>query len=217
MHDLDRTMLEAEPYEGMFEFSLGDTGLQEHPFTEAEALDLASELLTVSSEAELDNFLGNLIKKAWKGAKSLTNSSIGKAVVGGLKSVARQALPMVGAAIGNFVAPGIGGAVGSKLASGAGKLLGLELEGLSAEDQEFEIAKQFVQLAGATARNASTAPATAQPASVARAALTEAAKVYAPGIVPALARANGGTASVIVPGQSGRWIRRGNRIIILGV
>ena len=34
------------------------------PFSTTEEMDLAAELLTVSSEAELEQFLGDLIKKA---------------------------------------------------------------------------------------------------------------------------------------------------------
>jgi len=37
---------------------------QETPFSEAEEMELAAELLSVSNEAELEQFFGNLFKKA---------------------------------------------------------------------------------------------------------------------------------------------------------
>jgi hypothetical protein len=38
-------------------------GAFEGPFSEAEEMELAAELLGVTSEAELDHFLGNIFKK----------------------------------------------------------------------------------------------------------------------------------------------------------
>lgn len=115
---------------------------QESPFNETEEMELAAELLTVQNEDELEQFLGKLFKKAG----GFLKSGVGRQLTGALKGIARKALPALGAAAGNFLLPGIGGAMGGKLASAAGSMLGLELEGLSYEDQEFEIAKQIVRL-----------------------------------------------------------------------
>lgn len=208
----------AESYAGEGEAfeSIG----QESPFSEAEVMELAAELLTISSEQELNNFLGGLVKRAWQGVRKVAASPLGKMVVGGLRSVARQALPMAGAALGNMVLPGVGGAIGSKLASGAGKLFGLELEGLSAEDREFEAAKQFVNLAGTTARNAAQLAQSGPPQAVTRNALIQAARVHAPALVPTLMGAAKGqaTAGAAQRGRAraGRWYRRGGSIIIVG-
>ena len=182
-------------------------------------MELAGELLSVSSEQELNYFLGNLAKRAWGGIKKAANSSVGQMVMGGLKSIAKKALPMVGAAVGNMVAPGVGGMIGSKLASAAGSAFGLELEGLSAEDREFEVAKQFVQLAGQAAQNAANAPAGTPHAEAAKTAIVDAAKRFAPGLVPALSRAGSAASATAANGRSaahGRWIRRGNTIVLLG-
>jgi hypothetical protein len=67
-----------------------------------------------------------------------------------LKPLAKAALSIEGRALGTFV----GGPVGGKLASAAGRMFGLELEGLSAEDREFEVARRFVRFASATTKNA---------------------------------------------------------------
>jgi hypothetical protein len=106
MHDIDRTQLEtwetgyeAGPYE--FEFEGGSTF--EGPFSEAEEMELASALLEVGDEAELDQFLGDLFKKASRAVGGIIKSPIGKALGGMLKGVAKKALPMVGGALGSFI------------------------------------------------------------------------------------------------------------------
>jgi hypothetical protein len=225
MHDLDRTLgrtaMESGPFEftgesetfGEFqsEFTGEFQGETLEVFHETELQELASELLSVSNEQELNHFLGNLIKKAGSAIGKVVKSPIGQALGGVLKNVAKTALPMAGAALGNLVLPGVGGAIGGKLASAAGSMFGLELEGLSQEDREFEVAKQYVRLAGDATKTALSAPPTASPAAVAQNAVAQAAQKFAPGLV-------GGAAGLYSGGgMSGRWVRRGRRIVIYGV
>jgi hypothetical protein len=102
----------------------------------------------------------------------------------------------------------------------------LELEGLSHEDREFEIAKQVVRLAAATAANEAGAPPHVPPHVVAKAALEEAAKQFAPGLLGAPHGLQGNGHGFAAPephhdylhgvAESGRWFRRGNKIIIVG-
>ncbi len=57
MHDIDRTQMEYSPEMETYEqeqFEYGETGV----FSETEAMELAAELLAVTSEGELDRFLG---------------------------------------------------------------------------------------------------------------------------------------------------------------
>lgn len=202
-------------YELEGEFPGSGEYTQESPFSEAEEMELAAELLTVSSEEELEQFLGKLFKKA----AGFIKTPIGQKLIGGLKRIAKKALPVVGGAIGNFIVPGAGGMIGSKLASAAGNMFGLELEGLSYEDQEFEIAKQIVRLGGAAASHAVEAGETAPPAQVAQKALTTAAQQYAPGLLR-----NFQPRQYPVTRdhrhhrhqrrQRGQWERRGNTIIL---
>ncbi|MGE5047332.1 MAG: hypothetical protein ACM3PC_02090 [Deltaproteobacteria bacterium] len=207
MHDINRTQLEAPATPFQFNFEEGEF------LPETEVQEFASQLLEVSSEEELDQFLGSLIKKAGSALGKVVRSPIGQAVGGVLKDVARQALPAAGAALGNMVVPGIGGAIGGQLASAAGSLFGLELEGLSNEEGEFEIAKQFVRLATDTAKTAIQAPE-GDPAAVARSAIAQAAQKFAPGLVPHLG--NGGIHGA-AGGAGGRWVRRGGKIALYGV
>lgn len=184
-------------------------------------MELASQLLEVVDEAELDHFLGDLLQKASQAAGQFIQSDAGRALGGMLKGVVKKALPVVGGALGNFVAPGVGGLVGSKLATAAGNMFGLELEGMSYEDQEFEVARRVVRLANTAAHNAAVAPHGNSPQAVARNALNQAAQQHAPGLVGAAQQApfsNGGYDVGVNTSDlphSGRWVRRGHKIVIL--
>lgn len=226
MHDIDRTQLEYSPelenyeYE-QYEFgeSEGEWNTESGVFNEMQVMELASELLEVSNEEELNMFLGNLIKKAGQAAGQFIKSPVGQQLGGILKGAAKKALPMVGSAIGGYFGGSGGAKIGSQVASTAGRIFGLELEGLSHEDQEFEAAKSFVQFAGEAAKNAANAPKNANPKAVAQQSAIKAARQLAPGLLA-------GTASMPQPygkscaacgiGSSGRWYRRGNRIVLTG-
>jgi len=217
MHDIDQMMLgNDETYEQEASYGEGedfeDMAGEDRVLSEEEELEAASDLLTVSNDGELDQFLGNLFKKAGRVVKRVVKSPIGKALGGALKGVARKALPMLGSAAGNYFAPGVGGAIGGPLASGAGQMFGLELEGLSTEDAEFEVAKRYVRLASSAAAKAATSPQTGPPQQIARAAVLSAARRHAPGLV---GRSEAG--SSYGGRNSGRWVRRGRKIILFGV
>lgn len=196
-------------YEDSYGEVYGEVGY-ESPFSESEEMELASELLSLGSEAEMDQFLGKLFRKVGRTFKKIVRSPIGRALGGVLKGIAKKALPIAGGALGSFIPiPGVGTAVGTALGSAAGKMFGLELEGLSPEDQEFEVARRFVRLAGDAAKVAAAAPTSANPQLVANRATAIAAQKHAPGLARgAMARRR--------PGQAGRWIRRGRAIILLG-
>jgi uncharacterized protein (DUF697 family) len=231
MHNIDRTNLESNYGEYPGEYDAGEYGYefesdqeletygeysQEGPFSEAEEMELAAELLSVSNEAELDQFFGKVINAAGRAFGGIIKSPVGKALGGALKGVAKQALPAVGGALGNALLPGVGGVVGSKLASAAGKAFGLELEGLSYEDQEFEVAKGVVRLAGAAASNAAQASPSTPPRQVVQTAMTEAAKAQAPGLLSG-AHPQAAAGEKCQHQSAGRWIRRGNTITLVGV
>jgi hypothetical protein len=190
-------------------------------FNEAETMELAAELLGVSNEAELDRFLGGLIKKAGQAVGRFVKSPVGQQLGGILKGAAKQALPMVGSAVGGYFGGEKGAQIGGQVASTAGRIFGLELEGLSQEDQEYEAAKSFVQFAGEAVKKAATAPPTANPQAVARAAATAAARQLAPGLVAGTGAGTAAAAGKPCPTcggrPTGRWIRRGTKIVLLGV
>jgi hypothetical protein len=218
MHDIDRTQLEyasempgfeAERFDYEGEWA-GESGTV---LTEADEYELATELLGVSSEAELDQFLGGLIKKiAAKGVGKLFRGPVGQAVGGVLKGVAKKALPLTGGALDT--GEPLGAKIGSGVAAASGDTLGVEGEALAQEDEQFEGAKQFVRLAADTAKKAAAAPASADPRTVAKSAAISAARQLAPGLLKKPGGEN--MPGAFAPGQSGRWARRGNNIVLYG-
>ncbi len=208
----------------------GEITHNEGTFNEVTEMELASELLSIQSEAELDQFLGKLFNKAVGAVKNFAKSGTGKALGGMLKGLAKKALPIAGKALGTFIAPGIGTAVGGALGKAASNLFELELEGLSAEDREFETARAFVRFAGNSARRASRMKP-ANPKQAARKSIIHSARRYAPGL---LARRQNNIYNTYNDSpsmqdddaddtfqdagadtaQEGTWHREGNRIVL---
>ncbi|HEY3956346.1 MAG TPA: hypothetical protein VGM53_23500 [Streptosporangiaceae bacterium] len=180
----------------------------ESPFSETEEMELAAELLEVTSEQDLEQFLGDVFRAAGGFVRSDTGRALGGILGDTLRSAAKQALPVVGRALGD--AAGGYADFGAKAGTAAGSLLGLELEGLSAEDREFEVARQLVRYAGSAVRHAA-APRRTPPKAAARTAAMRAARAYAPGLLPRLH----GRSTQSWP-RGGRWIRRGRTIVLYG-
>jgi len=232
MHDIDRTQLETGDTEYFggeaSEYLNGEsfqseeqedqesyeTTMEASPFQEQEEMELAAELLEITGEEELDHFLGKLIRRASQRVGGLIKSPVGRALGGYIKGAIKKALPLSGA-LGGLVAGPAGAALASRVTPMAGQLLGLELEGLSNEDQEFEAARQLVRLAGAATSQAATAGPSAAPQAVAQNAVATAAQSYAPGMLKG-ASIPGSRTMRGRRGSSGRWIRRGGAIILLG-
>lgn len=193
-----------------------------HELNESLEMELAHELLNVSNEQELNHFLGKLIKKVGKGISTFAKSSVGQALGGALKSVAKTALPLVGKAAGTFFGGPLGGMVGGKLGSMASNLFELELEGLSPEDREFEVARAYVRFANEAINNTNNLSrqyTNSNPQTLVRTAINQAATTHAPGLV----KSSGGRSNTTPSAnsqrwnglpQSGTWSRRG-RVIIL--
>jgi uncharacterized protein (DUF697 family) len=202
-----------------FEFEADQQFEIESPLDEVEEMELAAELLEISSEQELDQFLGKLFKRAWKGIRKVGSfvGKIARPLGGMLKGIAKKALPFVGGALGSFIPiPGVGTAIGTAVGSAASKLLEVDMEGMGPGDQEFELARRFVRLASTAAvRAANTSPADEEfeIAGDSQAA----AKSAAVAAVQSAARQLGGRP----PSRrhrklSGHWVRRGNRILVIG-
>jgi hypothetical protein len=232
MHDIDRVRLETEsesemfgpsPFEAeYFEVDEAEIPWQRQSgevFSETEEMELASEMLGITSEAELDRFLGGIIKRAGQAVGKFVRSPTGQALGGILKGAAKQALPTSGSAIKGYFGGATDAQMGSQAASAAGQLFGLELEGLSDEDQEFEVARHYVRFAGEAVKNAALAPTSQDPRMAANAAAVTAAQTHAPGLLqaPSETQAEAPTSSRLPTGHSGRWVRRGNKIVLYGM
>lgn len=158
---------EQDEQELFGELVTGETG---GVLTAAQEMELAGQLLQVGSEAELEEFLGDIVRKVTTGARGFMRSGAGKALVGGLKNVAKAALPIVGGVVGSAV-PVVGTALGTTLGTMASNLFELELESMNEEEAEFAVAQEIVGMTSRAARNAASAPRGAPPRAVARAAI----------------------------------------------
>ena len=242
MHDIDRTQLEtADEFEAdAFEFQEGGEfefqGEMEAPFDEVEEMQLASELMEITDEAELDQFLGNLIRRAGQVVGRAVQTPLGRAVGSYLKGAFRSSLPGL-SGLYAAAAPVFGRMSDSRAPSGNGAGNGFGYPAAanaggdergadeppmneSAGDQEFELARDLVRMAGSAVSNATNAVSNAASGAlqspqgrtlqnVARSAVQAAASAHMPallGSVPARARR-----------KSGRWYRQGGQIVIEGL
>jgi uncharacterized protein (DUF697 family) len=209
----------------------GEITDKETSFGEATEMELASELLSVNNEQELDHFLGDLLKKAVGAVGGLLGGGSGgaggilKNVLGG---VVKKVLPLAGTAAGTFFGGPIGAAIGGNLGQMASGLFEMELEGLSNEDREFETARAVVRFAGNAARQLAD-NLTNDPREDVRRAVIEAAERFAPGLLvddrPEHHHRHhhhnghhhhhpGGEHHHSEHHHSGTWFRRGDKIII---
>lgn len=174
-------------YEGEAEWE-GEWEGGQPVFSQEMEYELAAELLAINNEQELDQFLGRLVKRAARGVSTFARSNVGRSLIGGLKSVAKTALPIVGKVAGTALGGPVGGMIGGKLGSLATNLFEANLEGLSNEDREFEVARRVVRLTGAATRNAVRSVRNGQarrvpPVRIAANALKNAAAKHAPGLL----------------------------------
>ena len=156
------------------------------------------ELLSVSSEEELDQFLGKLNQERRVGGRQ-GRAAAGRRAQGPGKEGA--AVRRRRARARSFRIPGVGTAVGSALGSAVSKALEAELSGLELEEQQFEMARRFVRIAGTAAQEAAHSAASPNPRAAVRSAVVSAARTHLPKLDGA---------------STGRWVRRGDQIVILG-
>jgi uncharacterized protein (DUF697 family) len=219
-------------FEANYEYNMetnGEVSDLESSFSEETEMDLASDLLAVKNEMELDHFLGGLLKKAVGAVSGILGSGPGKLLTDVLKTVAKKALPLAGAAAGTFFGGPLGTAIGGQLGSAASNLFELELEGMSNEDREFEVARAVVRFAGNAARQVAD-NLTGNSEEDVRNGVTEAATRFAPGLLRRKHHHhhshhhhhqynndynnNGYENNDSTGSDNGTWHRRGNKIII---
>lgn len=240
MHDIDLTTSESEMQEyedeayemdefetdefetDEYEYEYDDEFESESPFDEHEEMELAAELLSVSDEEELDQFLGKVLSKAWRRTRKLRSKlkRVAGPLRGVLKGLAKKALPSVGGALGSLIPiPGVGTALGTALGKAASNALEMEFEGMDPEDQEFETARRVVRIAATAAKKAAQAPTAQHPQQVVKAAVTKAAKQHVPGLSKAGQKPYRAASKSAAAGRSrsGRWVRRGRKIVLMGV
>jgi hypothetical protein len=165
--------------------------------------ELVEEMMALGSEQELDNFLGNL----WKGAVRLYKSPMGQALKGkfisGVKQLGKKMIPGLAKNLGGYLGGAQGAALGSQIGNTITGLFEIENEG-EVTDYLRVIRNVARYLNRALESGANTPP----PMLVNRAIYVSAQ--------PYFQRRQGYNIPYRVPGNSGKWIRKGNRILVIG-
>lgn len=169
------------------------------PLQQEDELALAAQLLEVAAPPQFDAFL----------TRQLGATLAGQQVRGTpLEAPLRQLLSRV-------VAPmlPLHGDGAQARRQRAARVFGMELEGLSSEDKEFELARHVVHLVDAVntelAHNAGAGGAARLPKAQVDAALLRAARTLAPGLLRQAAQA-----AAQIP-NGGRWRREGGHVVVL--
>ena len=236
MHNFDRTQLEADFEDEAFEAEALESGeafdddeafADDVPdqlvpgglvFSEAEEEAMAAELLNLGDDEEFEEFFLRGLRKAFgrvkrgarralrktRGVRRRVRRRLTKRLKSGLKRIARTALTGAGAAAGSFFGGPVGGKIGSSIGSSVGGALGLELEGLSPEDRDFAVARQIVRMTGDAMAEAMGIGEDVDDDEAGDLALRKVIRRHAP--------SSGGAAGT----HSGRWVRRGDQIVLLG-
>ncbi len=158
----------------------------------------AADLLEVRSAEQLGRFLSTMMARGSSAGLALARSPLGPMLVGRLALAAQTVLPLRPTSLVPLVQARD---ANNNLKQRAAKVFGIELEGLSAEDKEFEVARHFVRFAHAAIANLASAPPALDPKGQVQMALVQAARKFAPGLLAQQAR-------------SGRWERQGGQIVV---
>jgi hypothetical protein len=177
---------------------------------------LAYELMTVSDPAEMEEFLGKLMSAASRRFKKFGANALPKllpVLKGPVRGLLKRAMPLLGSAAGSVV-PGAGTLLGGMAGQKLGQLLGGEMEGASDDEAKVELSRKLVNtVTDAVDRAAQDPAARSEPIAAARDALVGAMQANLPsGVRQAMGQRSRGSRA-----SSGRWIRRGRQIILLGV
>lgn len=199
------------------EFDMEFLSDQQGEMDDSMEMEIAGELLTVSNDRELDQFLGRLARRVGRAAVNFYKSPAGNMIKGALKNVAKKALPGVGRAIGNYIGGSKGADFLGQVGTAATKLFELELEGLSPEDQEFEVSKAYVRFANDAIKKgvmAARRNPLANPHQIVRTALRQSASQHAPGLLSNSSGRKGRQNGSPVRARKGTWVRKGKALIL---
>jgi hypothetical protein len=211
MHQLECTCAQCRQRAGaafeVLEFGETWPGKDSAPalFSAQEELQLAMELLDVSSEEELEQFSAMSSGACGRASRKWARASPRWPSPGRrLEGRGEDGPAFVGGALGSMIPiPGVGTALGTALGRAASSALELEMAAGPAADRELDMARRFVRIAGQAARLA--AEGDGSPRAV-ESALTRALHQQLPHFRSAAPQGE----------ESGRWRRRGNRIVVMG-
>jgi hypothetical protein len=194
--------------------SVADRGMP-HPQLRARALpvdhrsgatppdvDLAAQLLDVVNESELEHFLRRLVAETARRSGGAVSPDMARGLVEALRTTAERTLPTLSAGVSTVS----GTSHERSAAETAARVFGLEFEGMSAEDRDFEIARELVRFAQAATARAARTHVTGSPAAGVAAVVAGAGRDFAPGLLAASS-----------PPGTGTWTRSGSSVELIGV
>lgn len=164
------------------------------PLQQEDELALSARLLEVRAAQDADAFVAHLLAGTGAG-RQLHATALARPLRQLLGQMLAPLLPLHGAA--------------PERLRRTARIFGMELEGLSPEDKEFELARRVVQLIRAVATElVRQGTAGGAPEPKVAAALLQAARTLAPGLLRHAAQASRPAA--------GRWHREGGHIVVSG-
>ncbi|WML91885.1 hypothetical protein RCF98_05980 [Thiothrix lacustris] len=214
MHDIDGTLLRGVQSEwendgesewgaenewetqDEFEFETADEFEAEADLDPEDAL--ASEMLELESEAEMEQFLGGLIRRAAKRAVPLAKQA-GRF----LYKTAQPHLKQAWKGIGNDLVNKGSDAARGWVDQSASRLFG-EMPSAAKNRAALNVARKVVQAAQTTGKQMARLPPSSPPAAV-KTIVTKACQQY----FPPMERG--------VSGKRGTWVRQGNKVILFGL
>ena len=173
------------------------------PFYESEEMELAASLLEVGNKYELEQVIDDVIRKAASKVSAKVVPAMERPLKGLLKRAAIKVLSTTAGPTGKSISRDTRDCIG--------RMFGLELEGLSPEDQEFELARHLIRFAGGATKHAALSPGNTPVLPIAENAGTAADRRYSPGLAQESAVAEGFIS------DSGKWVHLDKRIIVKGV
>ena len=163
----------------------------------------------MTNETELEAFLGRLVDDVARGSGGRISADSARASDGGPQADGRADVADADDRVRRRHRARA--MAGRSPVSTAARVYGLELEGLSAEDRDFEIARQFIRFAEAAARRGGEPTVSApdrrccQRGGRGRRAGVRTRAAASPARDPDR------------PAASGPWVRRGNTIVLIGL
>lgn len=175
----------------------------------------AEELLTLHEDDQVDAFIGKLFKQGLQVAKNKGLPMMSDLLRKHGKALVRSALPKLGAAAGNLIAPGVGGRLGGAAGSALGQLLGKEAEAFAEAELRTAAARRVVRTLRDAQKRALDDPnlASHPQAAIAR-AYDAAVRHGLPGL-RAAQLASGEEPSRVE--AQGRWVKRNGVVTLLGL
>jgi hypothetical protein len=213
-----------QEYEDNYEAQIGQYFEQNNSYSgEIPENELAYELMHVQSEEELEQFLGDLLQTAWKGAQAFYHSPLGQKLknqaVAGLKNIGKKALPGLGRTFGGHFFGPQGAKIGGQLGKMAAKGLGLEFQGATALEKRTEGSRRMVRMARNAAQRIAAQVQQGQPIStrIIRQIILQEGQRSFPDL-PVKSPGDMGKRNGLAGQQTqGRWYRQGNQIILEGI